>query len=413
MKKLILMSTTLLSSAVMAAMPVNHPVGSSFTLSSSPNQRALSTALGNPAAPFLMVNEQDNDSFRFGILGPLGIGIEMGDVSDLSDQVEDLEDILDDPSGYSSISDAEDAANEILDQIGDTAYVKTSVSMQVPFMPVIYKTKNSGAFMLDSSFSLIGKASLLAGEVTENSGELETDASFYAQAVADLAVGLGYSQALWQNSHGMLVGGVKANFHQLSQGRALVELEDESSESEDALEDAFDETVSSSGIGLDLGAIWVSHYYQAGVTFANINEPEFDGMDIAGNTASDAYGISDEGVYIMEMQTTIDAAVTTPGKQVSLGFSYDVNSVKDAVGDEYQWAAASLSYYGDSHFLPGLRLGLRQNMAGSELSYASAGLTLFKRLNLDLAIALDTVEDEDGEETPRSFFFSLGYSTAF
>ena len=409
MKKLILMSTTLLSSAVMAAMPVNHPVGSSFTLSSSPNQRALSTALGNPAAPFLMVNEQDDDSFRFGILGPLGIGVEMGDVSDLEDQVEELEDILD---GTYYVG-AEDDANEILDQIGDTAYVKTSVNMQVPFMPVIYKTKNSGAFMLDSSFSLIGKASLLAGEVTESGGELETDASFYAQAVSDLAVGLGYSQALWQNSHGMLVGGVKASFHQLSQGRALVELEDESSESEDALEDAFDETASSSGVGLDLGAIWVSHYYQAGVTFANINEPEFDGMDITGNTASDSYGISEEGVYIMEMQTTIDAALTTPGKQVTLGLSYDVNSVKDAVGDEYQWAAASLSYYGDSHFLPGLRLGLRQNMAGSELSYASAGLTLLKRLNLDLAVALDTVEDEDGEETPRSFFLSLGYSTAF
>ncbi|WOD06423.1 conjugal transfer protein TraF [Marinomonas sp. GJ51-6] len=393
----------------MAAMPVNHPVGSSFTLSSSPNQRALSTALGNPAAPFLMVNEQDDDSFRFGILELLGIGVEMGDVSDLEDQVEELEDILD---GTYYVG-AEDDANEILDQIGDTAYVKTSVNMQVPFMPVIYKTKNSGAFMLDSSFSLIGKASLLAGEVTESGGELETDASFYAQAVSDLAVGLGYSQALWQNSHGMLVGGVKASFHQLSQGRALVELEDESSESEDALEDAFDETASSSGVGLDLGAIWVSHYYQAGVTFANINEPEFDGMDITGNTASDSYGISEEGVYIMEMQTTIDAALTTPGKQVTLGLSYDVNSVKDAVGDEYQWAAASLSYYGDSHFLPGLRLGLRQNMAGSELSYASAGLTLLKRLNLDLAVALDTVEDEDGEETPRSFFFSLGYSTAF
>ncbi|MDP5055848.1 MAG: conjugal transfer protein TraF, partial [Marinomonas hwangdonensis] len=85
MKKLAIFSTSLLSSAVMAAMPVNQPVGSSFTLSSAPNIRALSTVHGNPAAPFLMVNQDDNDSFRFGILGPLSIGVEMGDVSDLGD----------------------------------------------------------------------------------------------------------------------------------------------------------------------------------------------------------------------------------------------------------------------------------------------------------------------------------------
>ncbi|MEP3351239.1 MAG: conjugal transfer protein TraF [Marinomonas sp.] len=422
MKKLILMSTTLLSSAVMAAMPVNHPVGSSFTLSSSPNQRSLSTALGNPAAPFLMVNEQDNDSFRFGILGPLGVGVEFGDVSDLEDQVENLEDILD--TDYGSDTTAGDAAaddaNEILAEIGDSAYVKTSVSMQVPLMPVIYKTKNNGAFILDASISGSLKASLLAGEVEYDSSDedFETDTSLYAQTVTDLNIGLGYSQSVWENSHGMLVGGVKANLHQISLGRALAVLDDASDDDDydagDEISDGLsDDSVSSTGLGFDLGLIWVSHYYQAGVTFANINEPEFDGVSIDASGAPEGYDISANDTYIMEMQTTIDAAVTTPGKQVTLGFSYDVNPVEDAVGDEYQWAAASLSYYGDSHFLPGLRLGLRQNMAGSELSYASAGLTLLKRLNLDLAVALDTVEDEDGEETPRSFFFSLGYSTAF
>jgi hypothetical protein len=52
-------------------------------------------------------------------------------------------------------------------------------------------------------------------------------------------------------------------------------------------------------------------------------------------------------------------------------------------------------------------------MAGTELSYATAGLTILKRLNLDVAVGLDTVEDEDGDEMPRSVYFSLGYDTAF
>ncbi|MCV2403895.1 conjugal transfer protein TraF [Marinomonas sp. C2222] len=208
----------------------------------------------------------------------------------------------------------------------------------------------------------------------------------------------------------MLSGGLKASFHQLSLGRALAELDDDSTNAGDAISD---DSVSSTGVGVDLGAIWVSHNYQLGVTFSNLNEPEFEGASITTNSASDSYDISATDDYVMEMQTTVDFAISTSGKQLTLGMSYDTNSVVDAVGDEYQWAAGSLSYYGDTHFLPGLRVGMRQNLAGTELSYATAGLTLIKRLDLDVAVALDTVEDEDGEELPRSIFFSLAYNTAF
>ncbi|NLQ18307.1 conjugal transfer protein TraF [Marinomonas sp. M1K-6] len=430
MKKLVIVSTSLLSSAVMAAMPVNHPVGSSFTLSNAPNIRALSTVHGNPASPFLMVNQEDDDNFRFGILGPLGVGVEMGDVSDLGDRAEEIEDILD--ADYSSSTPTElqaeaDKANEILKGIGDTAYIKTSLSMQVPFMPLIYKTKNKGAFMIDASLSGVVRANVIADDITANTAtdELETDTSFYAQTATDLKIGFGYSQAMWENSHGMLIGGVKANLHDISLGRALVSLNDDSDNADDAASDAIsDDAVSSTGIGLDLGAVWVSNYYQVGVTFANINEPEFDGApinstcgtescDAAANLISAGKLDASGSKYVMEMQTTIDAAVSTKGKQVTLGLSYDTNAVKDAVGDEYQWAAASVSYYGDSHFLPGLRVGYRQNMAGTELSYGTFGLTILKRLNIDLAVALETVEDEEGDELPRSAYFSISYDTAF
>lgn len=413
MKKLILVSSSLLSTAVLAAMPVNQPVGSSFTLSNAPNQRALATALANPAAPFLMVNQEDEDNFRFGIVGPLSVGIEMGDVSDLGDQVEEIEDLIDNANAGNANSNA-NRANAILDEIGNTAYVKTSLGMQVPLMPVIYKTDNNAAFILDASVSAVAKGSLLADDVTAVGSDITTDTSFYAQTAVDLQIGLGYSQSMWQNSHGMLVGGAKANLHNLSMGRALAKLDDENVDAGDAISDSIsDDAVTSTGVGIDLGAVWVSNYYQVGVTLANINEPEFDGAPITTNAASDKYGITASDKYVMEMQTTIDAAVSTKGKQVTLGLSYDANEVKDAVGDEYQWAAASLSYYGDSHFLPGLRVGYRQNMAGTELSYASFGLTILKRLNIDLAVALDTVKDEDGDEMPRGAYFSIGYDTAF
>ncbi|BFM50942.1 conjugal transfer protein TraF [Marinomonas sp. THO17] len=426
MKKLLVLSTSLLSTAAMAAMPVNQPIGSSFVLSSSPNKRALATALGNPAAPFLMVNEQDDDNFRFGILGPLSIGVEMGDVSDLGDRMEEIEDILD--ANYANAIAAQNGLNEanaILNEIGDSAYIKTSVGMQVPLMPVIYKTDNNGAFMLDASISSVASGNLITNDINiVNTDELESDTSFQARTAVDLAIGLGYSQSMWENSHGMLVGGVKATMHNISMGHALVALDDDTTEADDAISDAIDDdSVESSGVGVDLGAVWVSHNYQLGVTVANINEPEFDGVTLdttcgsrsciaAGNLINNGKVTSGQK-YVMEMQTTVDLALSTSGKQFTLGMSYDTNAVKDAVGDEYQWAAASLSYYGDSHFLPGLRVGYRQNMAGTELSYVSAGLTILKRLNLDLAIATDTVKDEDGDELPRSGFISIGYDTAF
>ena len=415
MKKLLIVSTSLLSTAVMAAMPVNQPTGSSFTLSSAPNQRALSTALGNPAAPFIMVNQQDDDNFRFGILGPLSVGIEMGDISDLGDRAEEIEDIID--ANYTTPTEAQAAlnkANGILNGIDDTAYIKTSASMQVPFMPVIYKTKDDGAFMLDASISAVVKGRLLAGQITQSGTELIASTSFYAQTATDLNVGLGYSQSMWENSHGMLVGGAKANLHQISMGRALVRLDDKNNDAGDAISDAIsDDAISSTGLGIDLGAVWVSNYYQVGLTLANINEPEFDGAPLNSSAIPSSSNVSTTDKYVMEMQSTVDAAVSTKGKQVTLGMSYDANAVKDAVGDEYQWAVASVSYYGDSHFVPGLRAGYRQNLAGTELSYATFGLTVLKRLNIDLGVALETVKDEDGDEMPRSAYFSIGYDTAF
>ncbi|MFT2112704.1 hypothetical protein [Marinomonas sp. 2405UD68-3] len=148
---------------------------------------------------------------------------------------------------------------------------------------------------------------------------------------------------------------------------------------------------------------------------ANINEPEFDGAAFNASCVSESCAVAgrliaagkleESNKHTMEMQTTADFSVSAEGKKVTLSMAYDVNEVKDAVGDEYQWAAMSVSYFGDSHIMPGIRAGYRQNMAGTELDYASFGVTLFKRFNVDLSVALDKVEDESGDEVPRGGFF--------
>ncbi|WP_421849289.1 conjugal transfer protein TraF [Marinomonas sp.] len=407
MKKLLFVSSSLLSTAALAATPVYLPTGSSFTLGSSVNQRALSTSLSNPAAPFLMVNEQDEDNFRFGIVGPISVGVELGDVSDLQDRVDKLQDLVDGLSATdiesiktdisklgisqslqnqidsatsqeqieaifkkeqanlqakvdnvigAKVQAAVDEANNILVGVSQTAYVKAMVSAQVPFMPVIYKTKDKGAFTIDSSISAVVKGNLIEGRVNKTTdNKFESTASFYTQAATDFNIGFGYSKDMWKNSHGVLIGGAKANVHKITMGRALVALTDDKADAGDAISDAIKEDgVSTTGIGIDLGAVWSADYYQVGMTLANINEPDFDGAALGQNcgvsesckTAAKlqkAGSLSVKNDYTMEMQSTIDAAVTSKNRQWTLAGSYDVNSVKDPVGDEYQWGVASVS----------------------------------------------------------------------
>ncbi|GAB3489152.1 conjugal transfer protein TraF [Marinomonas epiphytica] len=432
-KSLLALIVSFASAHLMAAIPVYQPVGTSYTLGTMANKRSLSTSLANPAAPYLMTTLK---SLRHGYLGPIGFGYEMGSISNLEDQVDELEDTLSSES-YSSTAEAEAAiakANGVISDIADTAYIKFSGSVQLPFMPLIYKSQNRGAFMLDSSVSFVGKGSILADDInyslSGSSFKLNTDTSMYIQSATDFRVGLGYSQVFGRFVSGALVLGGKINFHEISLGRDLAVLVDDSSDAGSAFgDDLFNSQKSSTGLGLDLGALWVSDYYQLGATLANINEPEFDYETLgdcggltgspltrcnAAVTFSDASKLSLVDSYTMERQLTLEGALTSKNRQISLAASFDVNAVADPIGDEYQWQTLSVSYFSDNIAVPGVRLGYRKNAAGEKLSYVTAGATLFQRLNLDLAYGLESLSDEGGSSSiPRSFYFSLGYDSAF
>jgi hypothetical protein len=98
-------------------------------------------------------------------------------------------------------------------------------------------------------------------------------------------------------------------------------------------------------------------------------------------------------------------------KNVVLGASFDANAIDDPVGDEYQWANASIAYITDSWIMPGGRVGYRKNMAGSELSYVEFGLT-WLHVNLDVGMALENVQ-VDGDSFPRGGYLNLGTEWSF
>jgi hypothetical protein len=113
----------------------------------------------------------------------------------------------------------------------------------------------------------------------------------------------------------------------------------------------------------------------------------------------------------MERQLSVEAALYTASQNWVISAGYDVNAIKDVFGDEYQWATVSAAYATDTWFLPGIRAGLRKNLAGTEINYLSLGATL-GAFNIDLAWSPDKV-DIDGDTVPRGAMLNLGLELTF
>ena len=69
-------------------------------------------------------------------------------------------------------------------------------------------------------------------------------------------------------------------------------------------------------------------------------------------------------------------------------------------------------YQSSSRWLQSLRMGYRRNLAGTEKTYISAGITAFRYFNFDLATALDTVSISD-DKIPEGVILSLGFQVTF
>lgn len=458
----------LLSTGSMAAMDVYQPIGSSTVLGNYGNRHALSTALGNPASTYLMANLQ---GFRVSFLGPMAIGFEGGGVSDLNDRVDELVDIFDrdftssidinaiqieaqsapDPDAFvvdkiaeilGDINTSLSEADGVVSDISQTTYAKFATTVQAPFLPIIYKTRRRGVFMLDASASLVGRADILSDNLTlvgveglrsvsstadlsgvDVSGvDIQSETSLHLKRASDLRFGIGYSEMVSRSPSSALIVGGKLNFHRLALDQKLTVLTEDGDSSVSYGDFFLGREGVSSGIGLDLGVVLAARNYQLGASIANVNEPTFDytvlgnctglaGADLTSCNAAvrfankGALALAD--TYTMEAQMTIDAAIKSKDQHFSLTGSYDVNAIADPLGDEYQWATVSLSYFSGNWILPGMRVGLRRNMVGNELNYITAGLTFYRRLDVDLAYAAENDKGNSG------LMMSVGYSFTY
>ena len=241
---------------------------------------------------------------------------------------------------------------------------------------------------------------------------LQNDSSLIAKAAQTTDLSLGYSRPAWSSDHGTLYLGVEGHVYLQRLSRYSARFGDitDSEELFDEIRNA--DFRNDDGVGFDLGALWVGENYQLGAQVVNVNEPTFEFPEVnlepySSQTVIDF--IRRDQFYTMDRQLKLEGSVFGKQRRWSLHAGYDVDPVTDVLGDRYQWATLAAGYRSDSAWIPSARFGVRKNLAGSELTYLSAGLTAFKFLNFDVSSSLNSVRI-DGQDLPQGLMLSLGFN---
>ena len=240
---------------------------------------------------------------------------------------------------------------------------------------------------------------------------IDNDSSIISKSTQTTELNVGYSRQAWSNSAGSLFLGAEARLYFMRLSRLSVRFGDitDSEELFQAIRDADYRT--DEGAGIDVGALWVGRNYQLGAQVTNVNEPKFVFPDVNLEPYRSAIAIAylrTDQTYRMDRQLKLEGSIFTSDRRWSAHLGVDVDPATDPKGDRFQWLTMSAGFMTESRWVPSVRVGLRQNLTGTELGYLSIGLTAFKIVNIDIASALDTVQI-DGEKLPQGLMGSIGF----
>ena len=106
-------------------------------------------------------------------------------------------------------------------------------------------------------------------------------------------------------------------------------------------------------------------------------------------------------------KVTLEAGLFSDERAWNLHVELDANEISDQMDDKSQWLSVTGNYSSSSYWVPDVRVGFSKNLAGSNISYVKAGVTLLKFLSLDVSTSLDTVK-LDNEDIRRGLNVQLG-----
>ena len=244
---------------------------------------------------------------------------------------------------------------------------------------------------------------------------LTNDSSLVSKSSQTTEFSLSYSREALSRESGALYFGAQANIYLKQLSRLSVRFGDITNSEElfDAIRNADFKT--DEGAGIDMGVLWVASNYQLGAQVTNINEPRFVFPDVnlaPYRSESIIRALENDKTYVMDRQLKLEASLFSQDRRWSAHLGYDVDAATDTLGDRFQWLTLSGGLNTDSWWIPSLRIGYRQNLAGTELGYFSVGATLFKYVNIDIASALETVKI-DGDTLPQGLMGSIGFEISW
>lgn len=265
------------------------------------------------------------------------------------------------------------------------------------------------------TFNVGGQVELLVDALGRVSFVLQNDSALAFKSTQLSTLSTGYSRAAWSNDAGTLYLGAEAHLRNMQMSRLAVRFGD-ITDSEllfDYIRDADFE--SDTRVSFDVGALWVGDNYQLGAQLTSVNEPDFQFPAVNLEPFTDQgiiQRIQSDGTYTMERQLKLEASLYSNDRRWSGHLGVDANTAADPLGNDYQWLTVSAGYETRNQWIPGLRLGYRQNLAGTEKTYASLGMTVFKYINLDISSALD-VTRIDGKKLPEGLMASIGFQVSW
>ncbi len=445
MKRAILAGMILAVLGTAHAAPAFHPSGSNLTYGANSVSQSVITSTNNPAAGAIALKDGDT-RFRMGLV-TIGAGVEFGDVDNFEDDLDQLIDKIDALTVQEAMDIYNDVPGNLLEQfnaklpgISEDGYMVMGAGGHLPIMPLLIASDMlGGAILLDANAGAHARVGVLDDQLTYDDnatvGDFSDDSiggresSMYVQGgvVAELA--LGYSTNVLSSAAGDLYVGGKLKYLSVELGRNNARLDDPTVIDTSSVLDDFDNnTMESSALTADIGVVWTAEHYQLGATLLNVTSPSFEypsastftsapncalrtSMDSNGAIARCQAALGDSE-YNLDAQLRLEAALHSASRSWLITAAYDTDAAETPSGDEQQWAVIALGFAPESWIIPGLRVGYRQNMAGSELSYATFGLTLFKGLNLDLAYGLESTQI-DGSDTPRAMAANVAFEVRF
>lgn len=432
------------------------PVGSNLGYGAASNAHTIFSISANPA--WVSGNLHEDNNYGFGITA--GIRIKQSNLSELytnyTNDVEPLVEAFDtgNTDSFDKANDLKVAMNNLILDVRDNFYLQADANFSLPILIANSSFGGIGIELsgvgtarskllssnkpidLDTSY-LLSNPDATSDEIIENG--LIVQAALYAKTATVVEAALTYGNQFFQNQHGQLSVGLRAKYMQAKLVKSINSLDKYLTASSDGdgldqqMADDFEQHSNAedteTAFGVDLGVQWLAENYMVGLSVINVNSPSFNYNELG--LTNDAQGnvekfytnqISLVENVTLDPQARLEGTVYSENRHWSFGASYDLNATSDLVGEEYQWATASVSYASSAssgwlaYIVPDVRLGYRANQAGDARSYITPGFT-WGFLNIDLGFAdfadIGKAASGDPEDMPEAFMANIGVEFVF